>query len=1003
MNSDRHSVLEDQRESQTSFLAVVDTEKQLLASIYSKGLLHSDTIELYQKVRAGYEEIILNNHQLVELQEVEYLLWKLHYKHIDEFRKRIRQLSSNAENTKTDALHGNMDSQSIIDRHLEGFKSFLFKAAEFYRNLIVELRKSCGLPAKVLIDNNNDNSFFVEPTNKHKCEYACHRFLVCLGDLARYTELIKKPDAYKWSTAATYYLEATRTWPDSGNPHNQLALLATYVGDSFLALYHCVRSLAVKEPFPDAWNNLMLLLEKNRSSHLHLLSRDTHIDFSNPSERCSLRNTSQAESASNNSNLEGTDNVSSGEFDLWPMFVRMMSFFLVKSSLEDFPCALASFISRLEALLALDNAELKAALESYQQVDSSRRGPYRAVQLVCVLIFVVNSLTQSLETKESTERDETESSAQTQYALAATFTCMGRVTERCLKGDCMETCPLFPAVLVFVEWLAGILDRAEAHGTDGRVTSSISYFFGALVDFLNRFDQNESEIAPDNTALWEDHELRGFYPVSHAHALLEFTSDRECITNFDNRNLSRFSRIFDAAMKIVYRSDCTRNWILYDQVGRKFDTGKMVKNLDGGETKVASPASSLKLEEPSQKTDGSVKGVEDTILTIQPIDQAKNSHSYRSKNVDFDGMETLPEQSQGRPSQNSQPTTTDEEEVILFNPITRHNSVPLYVSGASGNLNSLHRTNAQTTLPDEWLRRSTSLTIGQSLAQTETFRQREPPLKESATHPAGPPSLNAWVLSRESLYIEREKGQKELRKQELSPIEEIASTSFTNLSINETKDSEVVQGHVSPITHNSPPYVAPLPSAPLIPDDAVWFMGNSSSLPKYRSPVGNEADGILGAAPNTGYTTRSAVQPFDGYPPLFGMSSSEWLYHYRNSHNMEHANNHISPAHFNAPTHGSFYTHDVSRFDFYDQWGNPLAPNPMIYMGNAQLHAGSRNFYGSDEQRRDVLSLGNQRSFPYVCGVGTDLRSEQPPLLQYLKEREWQLQPDFRARDPTFM
>lgn len=42
----------------------------------------------------------------------------------------------------------------------------------------------------------------------------------------------------------------------------QLALLATYVGDSFLALYHCIRSLAVKEPFPDAWNNLMLLFEK---------------------------------------------------------------------------------------------------------------------------------------------------------------------------------------------------------------------------------------------------------------------------------------------------------------------------------------------------------------------------------------------------------------------------------------------------------------------------------------------------------------------------------------------------------------------------------------------------------------------------------------------------------------------------------------------------------------------------------------------------------------------
>ena len=42
----------------------------------------------------------------------------------------------------------------------------------------------------------------------------------------------------------------------------KLAVLATYVGDEFLALYHCVRSLAVKEPFPGASNNLLLLFEK---------------------------------------------------------------------------------------------------------------------------------------------------------------------------------------------------------------------------------------------------------------------------------------------------------------------------------------------------------------------------------------------------------------------------------------------------------------------------------------------------------------------------------------------------------------------------------------------------------------------------------------------------------------------------------------------------------------------------------------------------------------------
>lgn len=54
-----------------------------------------------------------------------------------------------------------------------------------------------------------------------------------------------------------------------------MALLAKYVGDASLALYHCTRSLAVKEPFPDAWNNLMLLFEEVRA--VTILSQLSHL------------------------------------------------------------------------------------------------------------------------------------------------------------------------------------------------------------------------------------------------------------------------------------------------------------------------------------------------------------------------------------------------------------------------------------------------------------------------------------------------------------------------------------------------------------------------------------------------------------------------------------------------------------------------------------------------------------------------------------------------------
>lgn len=209
-------------------LQIANTEKQLLTSIYSKGLLHKDVQELYHKARASYENIIVNNYEAVGLQEVEFSLWKLHYKHIDEFRKRIRQ--ANAEKKKIETQEGDSSAVREIDNHMEGLKSFLSEATEFYQELTKKLRKSCGLPRELLLCKNGGMSLPLVPMKPPQCQYACHRFLICLGDLARYGELCKKPDAFKWSLAATYYFEASRIWPDSGNPHNQVDSMVKFVG-----------------------------------------------------------------------------------------------------------------------------------------------------------------------------------------------------------------------------------------------------------------------------------------------------------------------------------------------------------------------------------------------------------------------------------------------------------------------------------------------------------------------------------------------------------------------------------------------------------------------------------------------------------------------------------------------------------------------------------------------------------------------------------------------------
>lgn len=204
-------------------IQIGNSEKQLWALIHSKGLLHSDVQDLYRKVRSSYERIFLSNHTLSELQDVEYSLWKLHYKHIDEFRKIIKKNSGYGESKKSGMPQSRV-VQRDNDTHSKLFKIFLTEAIEFYQTLIVKLRKHYGVPVEALFYKKGRNSTSVESDVMQKCQYLCHRCLVCMGDLARYKQQCENSDtqSHNWSVAATHYLEATRIWPDSGNPQNQV-------------------------------------------------------------------------------------------------------------------------------------------------------------------------------------------------------------------------------------------------------------------------------------------------------------------------------------------------------------------------------------------------------------------------------------------------------------------------------------------------------------------------------------------------------------------------------------------------------------------------------------------------------------------------------------------------------------------------------------------------------------------------------------------------------------
>ncbi|XP_050236776.1 nonsense-mediated mRNA decay factor SMG7-like isoform X2 [Mercurialis annua] len=857
---------------------------------------------------------------------------------------------------------GNEEPMKSVAQHVEGFKSFLLEAARFYQNLIAKIKRYYGLTEEFSFIRGNSVS--IEPRKMQKLQFLCHRFLICLGDLARYREQCENLDILKqnWSVAVTHYLEASNIWPHSGNPQNQLAVLATYVGDEFLALYHCIRSLAVKEPFPDAWNNLILLFERNRSFPLQSLSND----------------------ASNCKMLQGKHEELE-ETHLWPLFIRMISFFFIKSNLEDFPCTFASTIKELDILMALDDSKLKSAVEAYQRMDSFRTGPFRTLQIVSIFIFVIENLIDCPEARDSKNKNHFQQLEVIQEALTAAFTFVGRLANRCVQANVLDSCPLLPALLVFSEWLVSILDQVELRGSDEKSTSAMLSFFGAFLEILRQIDNNKSKMkAPGKTALWEDYELRGFAPLASSHVSLDFSTHWANADSYENGTECRAHRLTTAAMKIADRSNSSRKWICYDKSGRNFYIPESTKFQQKTETEIAkSPSTVVEMKESNQQH------IQKMTEESEKLEEKPSSPAVVSKSV-----------------------TTEDEEVILFKPLTRYNSAPLYKPIMANDEATPEDTGHETVPADECLRRATSVLMAQNEARADpspfhsdlaNFRGNKPAQRQdSVAHTfseactsssSGPPSLNVWVLNRGSLSNDKVKGKRDPNKHSMPPIEEVASPSLDYLSISDN-DFNVISSTHEPITvdNSSPAYAAPTPSAPFLPDDAVWFNGIQSNLTNLY-----DASNVSGHSNWTG-----AHRPLDyglgipgfaeGCPPRRPMTSSEWLRQYRENHNLvEWTPSHVWPANtYAAMNTGS---------GLFEQFGVPFAANPLIYEKSPPLNSGFPPGYGIVDHRREKLYHGHQRPSPYGCGAV----NAPEPLLQYLKEKEWLLQQDPALRGPKFM
>uniref|UniRef100_M4BYS7 DNA/RNA-binding domain-containing protein n=1 Tax=Hyaloperonospora arabidopsidis (strain Emoy2) TaxID=559515 RepID=M4BYS7_HYAAE len=207
--------------------------------------------------------------------EVELALWKpCFYRRIEDFRRRIRKYAAAAQTERKVREH--------FDRVSNEFQLFLTEAASVYthlRDVFATWLQRARQGAAVATDS----------SDAARCRQSLHRCYVFLGDLARYQELHSQRAKKNFTAAGALYYRALAVMPENGNPHNQLAVLATYVEAETVAVYRYCRSLLTLQPFTTAEENLALLFERSRQRPLAAPMKFTTLSLSSKEKSALLK------------------------------------------------------------------------------------------------------------------------------------------------------------------------------------------------------------------------------------------------------------------------------------------------------------------------------------------------------------------------------------------------------------------------------------------------------------------------------------------------------------------------------------------------------------------------------------------------------------------------------------------------------------------------------------------------------------------------------------------
>ncbi|KAJ6741676.1 SMG-7 SUPPRESSOR WITH MORPHOLOGICAL EFFECT ON GENITALIA PROTEIN 7 [Salix viminalis] len=556
---------------------------------------------VWQQMRDNYEAIILEDHAFSEQHEIEYALWQLHYRRIEEFRTHCK--AALASNGSVTSQNGTMVARpERITKIRSQFKTFLSEATGFYHDLMLKVRAKCGLPLVSFSDNAESQNIMSGEGNKatmmRKGLISCNRCLIYLGDLSRYKGLYGEGDSKTrdFSAASSYYKQASSLWPSSGNPHHQLGILATYSGGEFEAIYCYFRSLAIDNPFSTARDNLIIEFEKNRQSFSQLCGDAKASLTKNATRQIGRRGRGRGRGSRMSPVKDNKKDASALKKNTSSIpetlkafrirFVRLNGILFTRTSLETFEEVLSVVKSDLLELLS------SGSKEEYNFGSSAEDNGLVIVRLISILIFTVYNVNR--EAKLESYADILQRSVLLQNAFTAIFELMGLIVKRCTQLNDPLTSFLLPGVLIFLEWLACHPDFATGIEVEEHQAAARLYFWENCISFLNRLLSNktmfidvdgedacfsnmssydESETS-NRLALWEDFELRGFLPLAPAQLILDFSRKQSVTSDVGvKEKKARLQRIIYAGKALVSLVRVGQQGMYFDLESKKFAIG----------------------------------------------------------------------------------------------------------------------------------------------------------------------------------------------------------------------------------------------------------------------------------------------------------------------------------------------------------------------------------------------------------------------------------------------